>query len=247
MQDSPIEAEAFQRLKIAPAYRLVADALERGILDGRLAPGTALPTEQALAERFGVNRSTVREAIRRIEQDGLLQRRAGRRLYVALPGLHEPLTRALRERLLAGIGFRELWQVALELEPLAARLAAQCATEADLAELDASLAASEACTDPDDTEHDTIFHALVARAAHNRALMLSREPFSLLYGAALARLQRVLPQAASRNCSAHRHIVAALRRRDGDEATRWTRKHMLDFERGYALAGLDMDAPAAAA
>ena len=117
MHDPPEQAGAFQRLKIAPAYKAVSDEIERGILDGVLAPGTALPTEQVLAERFGVNRSTVREAIRRIEQDGLLQRRAGRRLYVALPGLHQPMTRTLRERMLQHIGFRELWQVALELEP----------------------------------------------------------------------------------------------------------------------------------
>ena len=169
MHDPPEHAGAFQRLKIAPAYRAVSDEIERGILNGLLAPGTALPTEQALAERFGVNRSTVREAIRRIEQDGLLQRRAGRRLYVALPGLHQPMTRTLRERMLQHIGFRELWQVALELEPMAARLAAQHATEAELDELEASLAACEQCTDPLDTEHDTIFHALVARASHNRA------------------------------------------------------------------------------
>src|SRR5690606_30266792 len=51
----------FARIAVAPAYRLVCQAIEREILEGRLAIGAKLPTEVDLAERFGVNRATVRE------------------------------------------------------------------------------------------------------------------------------------------------------------------------------------------
>lgn len=57
-------AEVFQRVVVEPAYKAVSAAIERAILDGALPPGSALPTEQELSERFGVHRSTVREAIR---------------------------------------------------------------------------------------------------------------------------------------------------------------------------------------
>lgn len=70
--------DVFRRLTAEPAYKAVSTAIERAILGGALPPGSALPTEQELAERFGVHRSTVREAIRRVKQEGLPQRRGGR-------------------------------------------------------------------------------------------------------------------------------------------------------------------------
>ncbi len=159
-------AEVFQRLVVAPAYQAVSLAIERAILDGSLLPGAALPTEQALAEQFGVHRSTVREAIRQVQQEGLLQRRQGRRLFVCLPGVHELAPRATRLLLLHQTTFQALWDVALALEPLAARLAAMHATEADLALLEANHAATLAeAGHPALVALDMEFHALVAGPA----------------------------------------------------------------------------------
>jgi len=239
-------AAVFQRVVVEPAYKAVSAAIERAILDGALLPGTALPTEQELSERFGVHRSTVREAIRQVEQEGLLQRREGRRLFVCLPGVHDLAPRATRLLLLHQTTFQELWDVALTLEPLAARLAARHATADDLALLDANLAASDATTGHAAlVALDTEFHALVGRASHNRALMLAREPVGLLYNPTLLQIFNRLPQASARNLDAHRHTLAALHAGDADTAAEWTRKHMVDFQRGFALAGLDMSTPIA--
>ena len=57
----------FQTLASSPAYRRVAEAVERDILCGRLKAGEPLGTEAALVAQFGVNRSTVREGIRLLE------------------------------------------------------------------------------------------------------------------------------------------------------------------------------------
>ncbi len=245
-------ADVFRRLRVAPAYKAVSAELERIILNGALQPGAPLPTEQELSERFGVHRSTVREAIRQVEQEGLLQRREGRRLYVCLPGLFDMAPRATRVLLLQQTTFQELWDVAVTLEPLAARLAAQQAQPGDIDALRANVAATAALTLPgpqSDAENnalvdlDVAFHALVGRASHNRALMLAREPVSLLYKPTLFQIHQRLPQSKARNLAAHRAIVAALVARDADAAADWTRKHMVDFQRGFALAGLDMRAP----
>ena len=238
--------EVFQRLTVEPAYKAVSAAIERAILDGALPPGTALPTEQDLSERFGVHRSTVREAIRQVEQEGLLQRREGRRLFVCLPGVHDLAPRATRLLLLHQTTFQELWDVALTLEPLAARLAAAQATDDDLAQLQANIDASAAETRlPELVALDMEFHALVGRASHNRALMLAREPVGLLYNPTLLQIFQHLPQASARNLAAHRHTLDALRARDADAAAEWTRKHMVDFQRGFAMAGLSMRTPIA--
>ena len=239
-------AEVFQRVVVEPAYKTVSAVIERAILDGALRPGTALPTEQELAERFGVHRSTVREAIRQVEQEGLLQRREGRRLFVCLPGVHDLASRATRLLLLHQTTFQELWDVALALEPLAARLAAAQATADDLAQLQANVEATAAETRlPELVALDMEFHALVGRASHNRALMLAREPVGLLYNPTLLQIFARLPQAGVRNLAAHRHTLDALRARDADAAAEWTRKHMVDFQRGFAMAGLSMRTPVA--
>lgn len=244
--DAQTGAEVFQRVVVEPAYKTVSAAIERAILDGALRPGAALPTEQELADRFGVHRSTVREAIRQVEQEGLLQRREGRRLFVCLPGVHDLAPRATRLLLLHQTTFQELWDVALTLEPLAARLAASQATADDLALLQANVDASAAETGLAAlVALDMEFHALVGRASHNRALMLAREPVGLLYNPTLLQIFQRLPQASGRNLAAHHHTLDALRAGDADAAAEWTRKHMVDFQRGFAMAGLSMRTPIA--
>ena len=255
-KETPAGEQVFRRMRIAPAYKAVSAEIERIILSGALEPGAPLPTEQELAQQFGVNRSTLREAIRQVEQEGLVERREGRRLFVALPGLTDFAPRAMRALVLQQATFHELWQVAVVLEPLAAQLAASAAREDDLQALAANLARMEMLAQQaeGDAQHqaqrqsalielDVQFHALVARAGRNRALMLAREPVSLLYNATLARMQGQLPQMHARNLAAHRHILDALRQHDAERAEHWMRKHIVDFQRGFMLAQLDMHVP----
>lgn len=242
------EAPRFDRVRVLPAYKVVSGAIEQRIVSGELAPGTQLPTEQELAEQFGVNRSTVREAIRQLEQEGLVERGGAKRLHVTLPGMHDVAPRAARTLLLNQVTFEELWQVAVVLEPQAARLAALRASDEDIRALhDAvdQLAAHHAASGSVEShaQLDVEFHALVARISGNRALLLAREPMNLLYQPSLVMLQRSLPQMENRNLEAHRRIVEAIAAHDAERAHEWTRKHLNDFQRGYALARIPMDNP----
>lgn len=242
----------FRSLPRQPAYKAVSSVMEQHILSGELKPGTPLPSEQELAAQFGVNRSTIRESIRVLEQEGLLERHQGRRLFVVLPGLFDLAPRAVRSLILHQVTFEELWEVAIVVEPEAARLAAQRADETDLRDIDDNLAATadtvggkaDASRIRRHWELDAAFHALIARASKNRSLMMSRESFSLLYRPLATLLQQSLPQSAARNLHAHRQIAAALRGRDEQRAHEWTRKHLVDFRKGFLQAGLPMDAPA---
>ena len=246
MGEASATAEVFRRVIVEPAYKAVSAEIERAILGGALPLGAALPTEQELAERFGVHRSTVREAIRQVEQEGLLQHRESRRLFVSLPGVSDLTPGATRLLMLQQTTFHELWELAVTLEPLAARLAAQRVQRQDLQALQDNLAASRQCGDDAAMVLlDVQFHALVGRASHNHALMLAREPAGLLYNPTLLQVFSHLPQARQRNFVAHQRIVDALERRDADAASEWTAKHMVDFQRGFSMAGLDMAAPIA--
>jgi len=234
----------FEKLQIAPAYRVVSADLRRRIVEGSLAQGDALPTEAELAERFGVHRSTVREGLRQLEQEGLL-RRDGKKLIVSMPRQKDLATNAERALRLRQVTFRDVWQVASVLEPLCASLAATSATQEELEALEHNLERTQAVVAAGDSPVavDLEFQNLVAAAAHNPALMLARGPVALLMQAGYAAIAPALPQSGARLLAVHRQVVTALRRRDAASAEAAMSKHMLDYKRGCEVAGLDMTQP----
>jgi DNA-binding FadR family transcriptional regulator len=238
-------AATFDRIKARPAYELVAEAIERKIMAGILRPGDPIGTESALVKQLGVNRSTVREGIRLLEQAGLVAREASRRLSVAVPRYHELATRMTRALILQQVTFRELWHTSWALEPAAVELAVEHRTEEDLAALDANLAKTrEAEPDPVAVaELDAQFHKLIGKAAHNRVLELAKEPSSMLVRPTTALIISGIPAGLRRLIEAHDHILDAIRRRDREKGRLWIHRHLRDWKVGFELAGADIDSP----
>ena len=237
--------ERFDKIEVASAYQLVADAIEREIMSGRMRPGDSVGTEAALCAQFGVNRSTVREAIRVLEQSGLVRRGADRRLYASLPrysGLSSRISRAL---ILHEVTFRELWATARVLEIAAAEQAAENADAAIIALLEANQAQAEAALDdPARLSHlDTEFHQLLAKATRNRVLELAREPAGLLFFPTTELIVRRVPEGAGRLVAAHRHLIDALKAGDAAQAALWMSRHIADWRKGFERAGRDLDEP----
>lgn len=79
-----------------PIWQAIADALRSDLAEGRYAPGDKLPTEVALAERFGVNRHTVRHGISALVQEGLVRTRRGAGAFVAATPTDYPIGRRVR-------------------------------------------------------------------------------------------------------------------------------------------------------
>ncbi|MEH6478343.1 MAG: GntR family transcriptional regulator, partial [Sneathiella sp.] len=115
--------QLFKRLDKTPAYKVVSDALEQAILQRHIMTGDALPTEENLATQFGVNRSTVREGLRHMEQIGFV-RRQGKKLIVSRPSYDLVGDHMSKVLMLNDVTFEELWQVKMVLEPLSAQQAA---------------------------------------------------------------------------------------------------------------------------
>src|SRR5262245_48296712 len=67
----------FKTVKLNRAYQDVVDQIQEAIIDGSLKPGSQLPAERDLKEQFGVSRGTLREALRVLEQKGLIEIRTG--------------------------------------------------------------------------------------------------------------------------------------------------------------------------
>ena len=231
-----------EKKRAPPAYRLVSDQLRQRIVGGELRAGDALPIEADLSAQYTVHRSTVREALRQLEQEGLVQRN-GKKLLVTLPQpgeLAQAAQRALRQQ---QVTFREVWEVASTLEPLCARLAAERITSEQLQRLQDNLAQTQALVDAglSPVQVTIEFQAIVAEAAHNQALLLARAPVSLLMLAGYAAIAPRLPQSGARLLEAHRHVLESLRQQDAESAVAWTRKHLADHRRGFEFAGIDFD------
>lgn len=229
------------------AYEQVAAEIEAQILEGRLRPGERLPGEVEMAAMFGVNRSTVREGIRKLESDGLVRRASPRRLVVSVPRARDLSSRTSRALRMLEVTFDELWTAGRATETLAAELAARNADESDIAKLEENQRCMEHAVENggDQVKLDLAFHDAVAAASKNRALMLAREPIGFLLYSGLEALLPHLPQAPGRQLRAHGEAISAIRDGDVERARLWTEKHIDDFRRGYVLAGLPTDAPIA--
>jgi DNA-binding GntR family transcriptional regulator len=148
-ESSPPGASGFTT-KSDLAYARVRDL----ILSGELAPGAVLP-QGALAQTIGISTTPLREALRRLKQEGLVELDAHR---------------DARVRPLDASEARDLLELRRSLDPLAASLAAQRRTEADLAEVRAALDSLEELSDrasATQLESHHRFHAAVHRASHN--------------------------------------------------------------------------------
>ena len=190
--------DLFVPLNDYPAYRQIANLIEQRIVARILRTGDALPSETDLARQFGVNRSTVREAIRELEIQGLLGRGRGeKRLRVTRPEHHHISGGISRALALHDVTFLELWEAMMAIEPVAAQYAAARRSAAQLQALVRAGARfkHEAADTAAAVSAVVDFFTAVATASGNQVLAISQAPVNLLLGPALTRMIDRVPQA----------------------------------------------------
>ncbi|WP_374441077.1 GntR family transcriptional regulator [Stella sp.] len=208
----------------APVRRQVAKVLREAITSGRFAPGQRL-IEKDLCELLGVSRPSVREALRELESEGLIE---------IIPN-RGPLVKRLTAADAASV-----YQVRAALEALAARLFVECATDAQVAELEAAvetLAAAYATVDVAQilAAKQVFYDVLIAGTGNNvlRSLLRSLND-------RITMLRRVTLSSPSRAAESIREIhdlMAAIKRRDADAAYAVSLHHIQEAAK-VALAGL---------
>ncbi|CAL9614808.1 FadR/GntR family transcriptional regulator [Streptomyces sp. NPDC090994] len=148
----------------------VIAALRQQITSGEWPVGSRIPTEPELVEQLGVARNTVREAVRALAHNGLLDIRQGSGTYVAATS---ELAGVMHRRF-AGADPRHIAELRSTLESAAARLAAERRTEKDLKQLDALLVRRAEAWESGDAEAfvtaDATFHLAVVAASHNEVM-----------------------------------------------------------------------------
>lgn len=171
------QTEPFQRLTRVTAYELVAERIRAAILDRSLSTDARLPPERELALQFGVSRTTVREALRHLQAQGLISPRG--RTSPMLPADPDVALARFRESLghvvqLRNVSLHELVELRLAIETAALVRAAQAPVAEHLEEASAAMEAmaSPRVTQAAFYEADVAFHAALVAASGNEALRL---------------------------------------------------------------------------
>lgn len=189
-------------------------ALENDIFSGKLLPGAILD-EEALARRFDVSRTPVREAMLQLIQNGLVEKGA---------------RRSARVRGLDLFDLIQVFEAISELEGLCARFAARRATEDELAELQRSheeaLPYLEARDEDKYSTSGRQFHFLIIKAAHNEFLVETTNKLAL-HTRPYRRFQLGRKGRMEANNADHAAILDAILRRDEDEAFERMREHVM--------------------
>jgi DNA-binding FadR family transcriptional regulator len=226
----PLEVVESSRL-----YRQIADQL-RGLIERREFDfGSRLPPERQLAEKLGVSRPSVREALIALEVEGLVRIRMGSGVYVMdAPATARPIS-AQPE----GEGPFELLKARELIESGICREAARIVTPADIAELDAILARMETgdLTGDELVGLDRAFHIAIAGLLGNAVLVRCvGELFDQRINPYFARLARHFENDRSwqEACGEHRVVRDALAARDGAAAGRAMRRHLRNSQARFS-------------
>jgi GntR family transcriptional repressor for pyruvate dehydrogenase complex len=210
----------------------IVSLIEDLITSGKLRAGERIPPERDLAEKFGVSRNTVREAIKALAEKAVVVSRRGAGTFVAegaLGCMIDGVTR--RRRRLA-----EIFELRKILEPQLARLAAQRITASAIAALEEIVKEQHQAltTGRSQVELDERFHRLVAGATKNSVLCDVYEKLhEVLAESRIRELQS--PERNRQSLEHHRQLVQALKTHAADEATELMHRHMEQIEKNLDL------------
>ena len=219
----------YKAIQTSRLYEQIVQQIEGSILNGELSAGCQLPAERDLAKQFGVSRTAVREAIKALQEKGLVDAFPGRGTFVT-NGTSNSMRRSL-DRIIRGgetDGWAYLAEVREILEPEIAALAAVRATDQDLATMkDAVAIMDQAGRDSDAyIEADLDFHLALAEAAANPIVLslidsivgLLREQRLRIYG---------IGGGPERGQCHHKRILDAIESHDPKEARAAMQAHLL--------------------
>ena len=218
----------YKVVRTSRLYEQIVQQIEESVLTGTLKPGDQLPAERELAQRLGVSRTAVREAVKTLREKGLVEAYSGKGTFIT-----DGTTQAARQSfdLMVKVGQQEgsphLAELRLILEPGIAALAAARVQESEIVSMREAVAVMDrAQRDPEAyIEADLDFHLALAEAAAN-PLILSL--IDSIVG--LLREQRIkifnVEGGPQRGQIHHKRILEAVEKHDPDMARSAMRSHL---------------------
>ena len=222
------EFEAIRRNKL---YEEVADRLQQWILD-EMKPGDKLPPERQLAEMFGVGRSSIRDAVRRLQAMGLVEPRQGHGTVVCEVSDHSiisPLSSVLHQEMRSSSPNCSMFARSSSPELPPARPAMPRRSRSPRMEEILQRQAGKLSRGESAIEEDSEFHYCLALAADNSVVLRVLDVLmDLLQKSREQSLQ--LKGRPARSLVGHRRIVAAIKRKDAAGAEAAMRQHLEEIE-----------------
>lgn len=207
----------------------VLDQIQGAIMSGEAQPGKRLPPERELAETFGVGRSVVREAIRALEQKGLVEVRHGLGVFVS-SSVDHVLSDSLRLLMdMQHLPFLDVFEVRSVLEVGVVGFAANRATEEDLARIGACMSGMEQAAELQDSamyvRADLAFHRALIEASHNDLFLVLFRAFEKPLGEFVTDTVTT-SEDIREGLEEHRAIWEAVRRGESGEARTVMWRHL---------------------
>ncbi|MFR8548720.1 MAG: FadR/GntR family transcriptional regulator [Lachnospiraceae bacterium] len=224
----PEEGFALSRANL---YEQIADTLESWILANGYTEDGKLPSEQALADEFGVSRNVIREALKLLKERGLVESRNGTGSYITKPAAENLSDVISRMVAMDHIDYLAIYEIRSILETAACQKAAQIATQEQLAQMqelleklkDRSISVEER------REMDFAFHIAIAQATDNPLLVILVQAMKNIFIEMIEKgifISGGIDDAIKR----HNSIMQALMQHDAAAAEQAMREH-LEFSR----------------
>jgi GntR family transcriptional regulator, transcriptional repressor for pyruvate dehydrogenase complex len=218
----------YRQVRTSRLYEQIVQQIEESILKGALKPGDQLPAERELAQRFGVSRTAVREAVKALREKGLVEAYSGRGTFIT-DGTSQAVRQSLDLMVKIGQpeGSTHLAEVRAILEPEIAALAASRAQESDLTTMREAVAVMDrAQQDPDAyIEADLDFHLALAEAAANPLILSLIDSIVGLLREQRIRIFKVAG-GPERGQFHHKRILEAMERRDPERTRDAMKAHL---------------------
>ena len=219
----------FAPIKAKRAFEEVCEQIRTEVALGNLKPGDRLPPERELAEQLNVSRTAIREALRSLENAGLVhcQQGMGGGAFIRERD-STAVTQAVRDMVMLGqIPSSSVTEARITLTEQAIRLACERATEADFDAIEQDINKSEQLTlDGDFSRRNTYiteFYRVLAQATHNQVLVMLVESLTEL---TRSLLEKVSPVPRKDFIEVRRNVLQLMRARDADGAAREMRAHL---------------------
>jgi GntR family transcriptional regulator, transcriptional repressor for pyruvate dehydrogenase complex len=218
----------YKVVRTSRLYEQIVQQIEESILKGNLKPGDQLPAERDLAQRFGVSRTAVREAVKALREKGLVEAYSGRGTFIT-DGTSQAVRQSLDLMVKIGQpeGLMHLAEVRAILEPEIAALAAGRCQDAELTTMREAVAVMDrAQQDPDAyIEADLDFHLALAEAAANPLILSLIDSIVGLLREQRIRIFKV-QGGPERGQIHHKRILEAMERRDPERAREAMKAHL---------------------
>jgi len=226
----------FEKVQTKKVYMEIVEQIQRLIKEGKLKPGDKLPPERVLADKLGVSRPPLREALSALEILGIIESRGGKGNIVKDSLDPDALRQRFKELEKEESPF-ELLEARKLVESQIATLAAKKATEEDIAAMQESLdKMREAIPNiPEVMRFDREFHLNIAKASHNSVLLSMMnylaEGLKEKLWVNIKEKSYSLPGRPQRYLDEHTQILDAIKRRDGKTASKKVYDHLAAVEK----------------